>query len=68
MNWVKIANGVYKSECGRFTITANMRRGEYNLSDRDARDVCCPQYNRMQTVYSIQHGKNVAARWNRGSV
>ncbi len=66
MKWVKVSNGRYATECGRFTISKTLRRGEYTLIDNATQDVCCPQYKKMQTVYNIEHGKNTAARWVRG--
>lgn len=66
LTWVKIDNGHYVSACNRFSVTRALRRGEYTLFDRDAREPACPQYNRTARVYSIEHAKNTAARWVRG--
>ncbi len=66
VKWVKVANGSYKTACGRFTMSRGMKRGEYTLMDHATQDVNCPQYKKMQTVYSIENGKNTVARWLRG--
>lgn len=55
--------GNYESADGRWTLTADpLKPKEWTLFDRSRKDPVVPEFNWMQRVQSLAHGKSVAER------